>query len=190
MNIRTCLRPATVAFATLWLCVALSAQAATISVTYAINATGSGDPTNPPLFGNGTGSLVPLGSMTWSDMSFPNLATGANAGTFTMTFANGDTLVGTLHEQLDLSSPPTAVPFTQTLDVTGGTGAFFWYNGTLTGNGTANLIAGPFSVSGSGTLNTTPEPGSLALLPLGLLCLVACRNRVLGSRSVGRQIGR
>ncbi|HSU31536.1 MAG TPA: PEP-CTERM sorting domain-containing protein [Bryobacteraceae bacterium] len=189
MNIRTCLRPPIFAFGTLWFCLALSAQAATISVTYAISATGSGDPTNPPLFGNGTGSLVPLGSMTWRDMSFPDLATGANVGTFTMTFANGDTLVGALHEQLDLSSPPTAAAFTQTLDVTGGTGSFFWYNGTLTGSGTANLVAGPFSVSGSGTLNTTPEPGSLALLPLGLLSLVAYRNRALGSRSVDRQTG-
>ena len=179
MNRRTCLRAASFAFGTLWFCAGLSAQAATISVTYSINAIGSGDPTNPPLFGNGTGSLVPLGTMTWMDMSFPNVATGANVGTFTMTFASGDTLVGILHEQLDLSSPPTAVALTQTLDVTGGTGAFLWYNGTLTGNGTANIIAGPFSVSGSGTLNTTPEPGSVALLSIGLLCLVAYRKRAL-----------
>jgi hypothetical protein len=109
------------------------------------------------------------------DMGFPNLATGVLTGTFTMTFANG-TLFGNLFEQGDFSAPPTAVPVTQTLEVTGGTGAFLWYNGTLTGGGTLNFTTGALSPSGSGTLNTTPEPGAIALLPIGLLCLVAYRK--------------
>jgi hypothetical protein len=158
------------------LCAAVVAPGATISVTYTYSVTATGDPINPPLIGNGTGSILPLGTITWTDMAFPNLATGAVTGTFTATFANG-TLFGNLFEQADLSAPPTAVPFTQILEVTGGTGAFLWYNGRLTGSGTSNFVTGIGANSGSGTLNTTPEPASLALLPIGLLCLVAYRWR-------------
>jgi len=129
-----------------------------------------------------TGSLAPLGSITWTGLQFPNLATGEDNGTFTITFPNTDTLVGNLHNQRDLSSPPNASGLTQILNVTGGTGAFVWYNGTLTGGGTINLVGRTFSTAGSGTLNTTPEPGSIALLALGLLCLVAYRtHKGLGS---------
>jgi hypothetical protein len=176
MNFRTALRSAGCMF--FILCAVVTAPAATIDVTYALTVTASGDPTNPPLIGNGTGSVVPLGSVTWTDMGFPNLETGALTGTFTMTFADG-TLFGNLSEQLDLSAPPNAIPITQIIDVTGGTGAFLWYNGRLTGTGTLNLVTpGPFSPSGSGTLNTTPEPEGIALLPIGLLCLVAYRKAV------------
>jgi hypothetical protein len=176
MNVRTALKSAGCMFFTL--CAVVTASAATIDVTYALTVTASGDPTNPPLIGNGTGSVVPLGSVTWMDMGFPNLATGALTGTFTMTFADG-TLFGNLLEQLDLSAPPNAIPVTQTIDVTGGTGAFLWYNGRLTGAGTLNMVTpGPFSPSGSGTLNTTPEPEATALLPIGLLCLVVYRKAV------------
>jgi hypothetical protein len=159
-------------FVFLLLCAVVTAPAATISVTYTYNVTATGDPTNPPLIGNGTGSILPLGPMTWRDIAFPDLSTGAVTGTFTATFADG-TLFGNLFEQADLSGPPTAVPFTQTLEVTGGTGGFLWYNGRLTGSGTSNFVTGIGSNSGSGTLNTTPEPGSIALLAIGLMCLIA-----------------
>jgi hypothetical protein len=159
------------------LCAVVTAPAATISVTYTYTVTATGDPTNPPLIGNGTGSISPLGTMTWKDMAFVNLATGSVTGTFTATFANG-TLFGNLFEQVDLSAPPTAVPLSQNLEVTGGTGAFVWYNGVLKGGGIVNLVTGaPSTNSGTGTLNTAPEPGSLILLPIGLLCLVAYRRR-------------
>jgi hypothetical protein len=130
------------------------------------------------VIGNGTGSVDPLGSMTWKGVNFPNLATGNNDGTFTMTFSNGDALVGTLHEHDDFSSPPI-VPFTQILNVTGGTGAFLWYHGTLTGGGTLNLAGPSFSTSGAGTLDTTPEPESVVLLGIGLACLLAYRKRAV-----------
>jgi hypothetical protein len=159
------------------LCAVVTAPAATISVTYTYNVTATGDPTNPPLIGNGTGAIVPLGNMTWRDVAFVNLATGAVTGTFSATFANG-TLFGNLFEQADLSAPPTAVPISQTLEVTGGTGAFLWYNGRLMGGGIANLVSGePSTNTGAGTLTTTPEPRSLVLLPTGLLCFLAYRWR-------------
>jgi hypothetical protein len=158
------------------LCAVVTAQAATINATYSYSVTATGDPTSGPLMGNGNGSIIPLGAMTWRDVANVNLVTGAVNGTFTATFANG-TLFGDLLEQADLSAPPTAVPIAQTLVVTGGTGAFLWYNGRLTGGGIANLASGePSTNTGSGTLNTTPEPGAVALLPMGLLCLIAYRK--------------
>lgn len=175
MNFRTAAQTG-VAVVSLLLCGLVAAPAATISVTYTYTVTASGDPTNPPLLGNGSGAILPLGNMTWSDIAFPNLATGAVTGTFNATFANG-TLFGNLFEQADLSAPLNAVPITQTLDVTGGTGAFLGYAGTLTGGGVANLLAfEPSTNTGTGVLNTTPEPGSIALLAIGALSLAACKR--------------
>jgi hypothetical protein len=116
--------------------------------------------------------------MTWVGLNYPDLTTGANHGTFTMTFTGGDTLVGTLQEQLDLAAVPNA-DFTQILIVTGGTGALRWYNGTLTGGGFLNLANGTFSTSGAGTLATVPEPGSVALLPIGLMLLVILKGMAM-----------
>ena len=89
-------------------CAAITAQAATINVTYALNGSGGGDPLNPPLIGNATGTLLPPGNVTWSDMIFPNLATGTGDGTFKMTFTDGDTLFGTAHYVPDFSFFPIA----------------------------------------------------------------------------------
>ena len=96
--------PAVACALALSFCAATTAPAETINVTYVYSGTASGDPLNPPLIGAATGSLLPLGGMIWSDMAFPNLDTGAVDGTFKMTFTDGDTLFGTLHEQGDF--PP------------------------------------------------------------------------------------
>jgi hypothetical protein len=158
---------------------ATTAPAEIINVTYAYSGTASGDPLNPPLIGAATGSLLPLGSMIWSDMAFPNLDTGAVDGTFKMTFTDGDTLLGTLHYQGDFSFPPPIVPFAQILTVTGGTGALLYYHGTLTGTEIANLDANTISASGAGTLDTVPEPDSVILLGTGLASLLAYRMLAL-----------
>jgi hypothetical protein len=109
-------------------------------------------------------------------MIFPDLATGAGDGTFTMTFTDGDTLFGTAHYQGDFSSFPI-VPFTQLLTVTGGTGEFLLYRGTLTGVEISNQLDDSFTSSGGGTLTTTPEPESLILFGTVLASLLAYRKR-------------
>jgi len=177
VNSRTFL-PAVVCALALSFCAAISAHAATIDVTYALTGSGGGDPLNPPLLGNATGSLSPLGSVTWNDMIFPDLSTGSGDGTFKMTFTDGDTLFGTLHVQGDFSTFPI-VPFTQLLTVTGGTGALLLYHGTLTGLELSNQNNGAFTSSGAGTLETTPEPESVVLFGTGLLCLLAYEKRAI-----------
>lgn len=159
------------------LCAATTAQADIINVTYSLTGSGGGDPMNPPLIGNATGSLSPLGSVTWSDQVFPDFATGTGEGTFVMTFADGDSLFGTLLYVPDFSQFPIA-PIAQFLTVTGGTGEFLWYHGTLTGVELSNALDGTFTSSGSGALDTSqiPEPESIVLLATGLVSLFAYRN--------------
>jgi hypothetical protein len=177
VDIRTFL-PAVACALALSICAAPTTPAATINVTYSLSGSGTGDPTNPPLLGSATGSLLPLGSVTWSDQIFPDLATAAGDGTFTMTFTDGDTLFGTAHYQGDFSTFPI-VPFTQLLTVTGGTGALLLYHGTLTGLELSNQNNGTFTSSGAGTLETTPEPESVVLFGTGLACLLAYQKRAL-----------
>ena len=178
VNSRDFLRAVACALA-LSFCAAMTAQAEIINVTYSLTGSGGGDPLNPPLIGNATGSLLPLGSVTWSDMVFPDLAAGTGDGTFKMTFTDGDILFGTLHYVPDFSQFPI-VPITQLLTVTGGTGALLYYHGTLTGVELSNQLDGTFTSSGAGTLDTVPEPESVILLGTGLASLLAYRKRVLG----------
>src|SRR3954447_6987597 len=156
--------------------VALS-SAATIDVTMSkTQVAPTQDPVTGARLGSGSGTLAPLGVMTWSDRGFLDSTGTAFNGTFTMTFSNG-TLLGNLGETIDSSRGPTAIIIDQRMNVTGGTGAFLWYNGLITASGTINATgSAPALFSGAGTLNTAPEPAAIALLPIGLLCLVAYRK--------------
>jgi hypothetical protein len=106
--------------------------------------------------------------VSYSDQSVLDLTTNLLNGDFTLTFADGDTLTGTVFEDdstID-SSPTQTGPFPQTLTFTGGAGEFAGASGSVSGNGF--LGATDFTVSGSGTLNTS----TCLNLPHGRSCLL------------------
>ena len=157
--------------------VALS-SAATIDVTMSkTQLPPTQDPVTGAGLGSGSGTLAPLGVMSWSDRGFLDSTGTAFNGTFTMTFANG-TLFGNLGETIDPSGAPTAILINQRMNVTGGTGAFLWYNGLITASGTINATASTGALfSGTGTLNTTPEPASFLLAAPALAGLWLMRRK-------------
>jgi hypothetical protein len=171
----------------------VSAQADTISISYSL----SGGPTGPPvvsgttliLDGLFTGSIL-SGSpalnavwnpVTYSDHSVADLTTGLLDGTFSMTFANGDILSGTVFEDVSavLATGGTG-PYTQTFTFTGGTGEFRGATGSASGGGVATSTV--TTVSGSGSLTAAgiavPEPASVALILGGLVAIVAKGRRI------------
>ena len=157
--------------------VALS-SAATIDVTMSkTQFAPTQDPVTGATLGSGNGTLAPLGVMSWSDRGFLDSTGTAFNGTFTMTFANG-TLFGNLGETIDPSGAPTAILINQRMNVTGGTGAFLWYNGLITASGTINAIANAGALfTGAGTLNTAPEPASFLLAAPALAGLWFIRRK-------------
>jgi hypothetical protein len=168
----------------------IPAQANSIPITYSL----TGGPTGPPVMsgttlildGFFTGSVLSgdpsldtaWNPITYSDHSVVDLTTGLLNGTFSMMFANGDTLLGNVFEDVSAIVATGAGPFTQALTFTGGTGEFAGATGSTSGAG----VAGG-TVSGSGVLNAPaiPEPGSGALL-LGGLALVIVRWRQAAAR--------
>src|SRR6478609_3513619 len=129
--------------------VGMPASGAAIPVTYNF----VGGPTGPPVMMGGTlilegaftGSVVSgdpslnaaWNPVTYNDHSVIDLTTGLLNGTFTMTFANGNTLSGNLFEDVSqlLATGGTSGSFTQMFTLTGGTGGFAGASGSLSGAG-------------------------------------------------------
>src|SRR4051794_30852275 len=145
------------------------ARAATIGFTY--NLTGNaqvvdGTATTLTLDAMATGSIVSndlalnnaWNPVIYSDESVLDLNTGLLNGTFTIFFADGATLTGTLFEDDSavLQSPTETGPFPQTLTFTGGTKEFAAATGFASGTGFVGVDE--FSVSGAGTLNAPAVP--------------------------------
>jgi hypothetical protein len=160
---------------------AVPAQAESIAITYNLTGTGTvvgATDTTLTLDAQAAGSVLSADAgrnSTWnpvsySDHSVLNLTTDLLNGDFTLTLADGDTLTGTIFEDdtaID-TSPTQTGAFPQTLTFTGGTGEFAGATGSVSGNGFLGTTG--FTVSGSGTLNTSavPEPAPAALLVSGL----------------------
>lgn len=164
------------------------AQADSIAVTYSLTGTGtvqSTTDTTLTLAAVANGSVLSGNSnlnaawnpVTYSDESVLDLTTNLLNGSFTLTFADGDTVIGNIFEDdtvVDTSATQTG-PFSQTLTFAGGTGGFAGATGFVSGEGFLGTTI--FSVSGSGTINTpaVPEPAPAALL-LGGLALISVKR--------------
>jgi hypothetical protein len=172
----------------------ISAQAAMIGIAYSF----AGAPTAPPVLigtiltlnGHATGSVLsgnPSLNAIWNPVTFNthdvvDITTGLNNGSFSMTFANGDTLAGNLFEDDSAVVATNTGPFTQTLTFTGGTGEFAGATGSVSGGGLVGSTG--FTASGRGTVNAPaiPEPASVVLIFGGLLVMVASRKLVRQQR--------
>jgi hypothetical protein len=175
----------------------IQVKGATIPVTYNF----AGGVTGPPVMigatsivdGLFTGSVLSgdpslnalWNPVTYSDHSVIDLTTGLLNGTFTMTFADGNILLGNLFEDVSqvIATGGTGGAFTQKFTFTGGTGEFAGATGSLSGAGVAGTGG---SASGSGTINTSaiPEPASSALFLSGMaVILVVLRQSKLKNPS-------
>ena len=164
------------------------AQAGTVAITYSfsggLTALPDLEPDGLHLQASAIGSVDqfnPVVNAAWNPVTFDtmdvlDLSTGLDSGTFTWTFADGDTLTGTMFEDdTTVDFATNTGPFLQDLTFTSGTGAFAGVSGSSSGNGI--LTAPTFIISGSGSLTapgltSVPEPGSLALMFGGLLITI------------------
>ena len=170
----------------------ISAQAATIGITYSVDAIAL---TAPPVL-NGTlltldalwhSSIIsgnPALDTTWNPVTFHtrdflDITTGISTGIFDFKFANGSTLSGNFLEVQSAEFLATQMgSFTNMFTFTGGTGQFVGASGSISGGGLVRPDG--FTVGGSGTLTAaglpTPEPASAALIVGGLLVMVASQK--------------
>jgi hypothetical protein len=167
------------------------AKADSIDISYSLTGTGTVvDATDTTLTldteasGSITASSATLNAawnpVSYSELCVLDLTTNLLQGNFTITLQNGDTLTGTdLEDDSVIDASPTQTgPFTQILTFTGGTGEFAGATGSVSGNGFLGTT--DFTVSGSGTVNTSavPEPAAATLILGGLgLIFAGVRRR-------------
>jgi hypothetical protein len=172
--------------------VSVSAQAGTLSISYSLSGGPTGPPvvsgttlildglfTGPVLSGNQALNVV-WNPVTYTDHSVADLTTGLLNGAFSMKFANGDILSGTVFEDVSAVLATGGIgPFTQKFTFTGGTGEFAGATGSTLGGGVGTSTG--TTVSGSGTVTAAavgaPEPASVGLIFGGLVAIVAKRRR-------------
>jgi hypothetical protein len=156
------------------------AKANTIDITYSLVGAQAGPPvvsgTTVTVDDVATGSILSgdtnlnaiWNPVTWSDHSVIDLTTGLLNGIFSMKFADGNALSGTVFEDVSKVLATNTGPITGTLTFTAGTGEFTDASGSVAGGGL--IENNGWTISGSGTLNAPaiPEPASGPLLLCGL----------------------
>jgi hypothetical protein len=165
------------------------ANANTIDITYSF----VGAPAGPPVVSGATVTTdsVATGSIlsgnpslnaiwnpvTWSDHSVIDLTTGLLNGIFSMTFSDGNTLSGTVLEDVSKVLATNTGPLIGILTFTGGNGEFADASGSVSGGGLIETHG--WTISGSGTLNAPaiPEPASAPLLLGGLALIIGALRK-------------
>lgn len=113
-----------------------------------------------------------------------NLATGLGSGTHRFVSDSGDELFGAFTVQLTPGDEPGLLELTGSTSFTGGTGVFSGATGSARFSGSGSFISDTTALTSLrfiGEVNLVPEPGSLALLSLGLL-LAGLRPRPAAAR--------
>src|SRR5215213_7639492 len=103
---------------------------------------------------SGSGHATGLGNYRGRYRECFDPATGAvTGGTFTLTAANGDELVGTFGGQARPTDDPNVIEYEDPGVITGGTGRFAHAGGNMTTSGLANLATGEYSGTITGNLS-------------------------------------
>jgi len=103
----------------------------------------------------GTGYATQLGNYSahYRECLFP--ATGAvTAGSFTLTAANGDMVLGTYGGQAFPTDDPNVLTYEDPGVITGGTGRFAGASGSVTQSGLANLATGEYEGTLTGSVSS------------------------------------
>jgi len=167
----------------------MQAKAATIPLTYSLAGALTGAPvaTGTTLTFDSLSTVSVLSGnqnlnafwnpVTSTDHNVVDFTTELNNATFSWRFADGNTLLGTLLEDVSQVDGTGAGPFTQTFTFTGGTGEFTRATGSVSGAGVGTATG--FTSSGRGIINAPaiPEPASAALFLGGLAVLLVALRR-------------
>ena len=102
---------------------------------------------------DGTGNATHVGAYAYHADECFNGATLLFDGSFTITAANGDTIVGTYSGSVPSIDFPVAV-YEQGAEITGGTGRFAGATGEFDVSGLANLATGAYSQALSGVVSS------------------------------------
>jgi hypothetical protein len=102
---------------------------------------------------SGTGRATQLGAYTYSATECFDVASGAFAGSATLTAANGDAMTGTYQGQVTGTDDPNVIAYEEELELTGGTGRFAGATGTFQVAGLANLLTLEYGQTLTGTVS-------------------------------------
>ena len=107
----------------------------------------------------GSGHATHLGNFTTHYHECFDPATGAvTDGSFTLTAANGDTILGTYGGQVSPTGDQTVFAYDDPGVITGGTGRFAGASGTVGTSGVVNLATGEYSGTITGSLSNPASP--------------------------------
>ena len=103
-----------------------------------------------------TGNATQAGAFRYAALITVNTMTGLGSGTFLITAANGETLIGTISGKAKFT-PPNVLTIAEIATITGGTGRFAGATGGFTMSRVKNTVTGATSASFMGTVST-PRP--------------------------------